>query len=117
MFDFWRPIVDVFRRPEYVADPQSGQSFPTGRLIPYVIPDEQIAAIKHLDGTEEPLTASRRRFAKGDKVRITDGPFTSEAVLTVDSVNVAKLRAVMLMDFLGQQVPTEVPIEQLERVG
>lgn len=76
-------------------------------------PLRQEEADKILRRMEEEAPKVKVSFRIGDAVRIVDGPFT-DFMGTVDSLNLEKGKARILVSFFGRETPVEVDFLQLE---
>lgn len=64
---------------------------------------------------KEQMLAPKRNFEKGDRVRVTDGPFTS-FIGEVDEVRTEKQRLRLLISVFGRPTPVEIEFNKVEKV-
>jgi len=76
------------------------------------IPDEVIETLRHKFPTNQKLQAPSPILRPGDAVEIIAGSFYGQNA-TIDSIDPQSDRALLLIDFLGRQVPIQVPRRQL----
>ena len=74
---------------------------------------KEVDSILNLMTTDQPRV--RVGFAKGQMVRITDGPFVDFMGL-VDEVYVERSKVRVLVSFFGRETPVELDFLQIERV-
>ncbi len=68
--------------------------------------------IKRMEAEEPTIKVS---FHRGERVQITSGPF-AEFMGTVDSINMSKGKATVLVSFFGRETPVEVELTQVSRL-
>ncbi|MCP5370565.1 MAG: transcriptional activator RfaH [Hyphomicrobiales bacterium] len=77
---------------------------------PLPVPDAVIDEIRaHEDERDMVVIGRKIPFARGDRVRIVDGPLADQVGL-FDAITDAE-RVVLLLDLLGRQVEVRVPVE------
>lgn len=84
--------------------------------IPAIIPDNQIAALRAIDGTDVARTSSvetRRVVRPGDTVEVLRGPLAGQR-LHVDEITAGRARSLIAM--LGTVHEVHVPVELVETV-
>ena len=83
------------------------------RPKPVPLEQKEVDSILNLMTTDQPRV--RVGFAKGQMVRITDGPFVDFMGL-VDEVYVERSKVRVLVSFFGRETPVELDFLQIERV-
>jgi transcriptional antiterminator NusG len=83
------------------------------RPKPVPLEQKEVDSILNLMTTDQPRV--RIGFAKGQMVRITDGPFVDFMGL-VDEVYVERSKVRVLVSFFGRETPVELDFLQIERV-
>jgi transcriptional antiterminator NusG len=84
-----------------------------GGAKPVPLPQEEVDVIL-LQLERGPAPVVKRRFEKGESVRITDGPFTN-FVGYVDEVDMDHGRLRVMVSIFGRQTPVELSFSQAEK--
>jgi transcriptional antiterminator NusG len=102
-------VFSVIRKLAYVT------GFVGSRKEPIPLSDEDINLIfeKLEKAKEAPRPAVS--FEQGDKVRITDGPFT-DFIGTVEEVNLDKARLKIKVSIFGRSTPVELDYNQADKI-
>lgn len=99
-----------------VKDTPKVTGFLGGRVEPVPLPDDEaekvIAQIK--EGALKPKP--KVLFQLGDKVRVTEGPFTNFNGV-VDEVKAEKGRVRVMISVFGRPTPVELEFSQVEKTG
>ena len=82
------------------------------RAKPVPLEDSEVDAILKRIESEEPVV--RIGYAKGETVRITDGPFV-DFMGMVDEVYTERAKVKVLVSFFGRDTPVELDFLQVER--
>ena len=82
------------------------------RPIPVPLEDREVGRILHQMDSDQPRL--RVGYDKGQKVRITDGPFV-DFMGTVDEVFSDRAKVRVLVSFFGRETPVELDFLQVER--
>jgi len=83
------------------------------RPKPVPLEQSEVDSILSLMETDQPRV--RVGFAKGQMVRITDGPFL-DFMGAVEEVNIERSKLRVLVSFFGRETPVELDFLQVERV-
>ena len=83
-----------------------------GRPKPVPLEDAEVQAILHQMESAEPRV--RVGFAKGQVVRITDGPFV-DFMGAVDEIHPDRNKVKVLVSFFGRETPVELDFLQIEK--
>jgi transcriptional antiterminator NusG len=84
-----------------------------GRPKPVPLESWEVDDILHQIESETPKP--RIGYAKGQSVRITDGPF-ADFIGTVDDVDIDKGKVSVLVSFFGRETPVELDFLQVEKL-
>lgn len=84
-----------------------------GQLVPVPLREEEVQRILRRMEAEPPRV--RVGLAKGQAVRIVDGPFR-DFIGTVDEVMPEKGKVRILVSFFGRETPVELDFLQVERI-
>jgi transcriptional antiterminator NusG len=98
-----------------VKDTPKVTGFVGSKTEPTAIPDEE--AEKILDQIREGAAKPKPKikFEPGDKVQVTDGPFTNFTG-TVDEVRADRGRVKVMISVFGRPTPVELEFTQLEKI-
>jgi transcriptional antiterminator NusG len=88
-------------------------NIPGSRSEPIPLEEHEVKAILRQMGVETPRF--RVAFAKGQSVRVTDGPF-AEFVGTVDEVDPERNKVKVLVSIFGRETPVELDLLQVEKL-
>jgi transcription termination/antitermination protein NusG len=80
---------------------------------PVPLEDDEVKTILRQMRVETPRV--KVGFAKGQSIRVIDGPFT-EFVGTVDDINQEKGKVRVLVSFFGRETPVELDFLQVEKL-
>ena len=80
---------------------------------PIPLEDQEVKSILKQMEAEAPRV--KVGFAKGQSVRITDGPF-AEFIGTVDEIHSDKGKVKVLLSFFGRETPVEMDFLQVEKL-
>jgi transcriptional antiterminator NusG len=84
-----------------------------GRLVPLSLSEEEVEKIfRRMESTEPRVKV---KIARGESVRIADGPFI-DFIGVVDNILPDKGRASVLISVFGRETPLEVDLAQIERL-
>ena len=84
------------------------------RVRPLPLTEKEVAGIFRRMEASQPR--AKVGFAKGQNVKITDGPF-QEFIGVVDEVSADKGKVRVLVSFFGRETPVELDFLQVERIG
>ncbi len=84
-----------------------------GGAKPFPLAKHEIDPILKRMGVQ--TSAVEINFAVGDEVKVLSGPFAGKTG-KVDSIDMEKEQAVVLVDFLGNLTPMEIELVQLEKI-
>jgi transcriptional antiterminator NusG len=87
-----------------------------GGRNPPPIPDEEVRRITNQMTEDEDKPKPIVSFARGEEVRIIDGPFTSMKG-RVEEVNAARARLRVMVSIFGRPTSVELEFTQVERLG
>jgi transcriptional antiterminator NusG len=79
---------------------------------PTPLPESEVKAILTHMREEKPQV--RVTYHKGDRVKISDGPF-AEFMGTIDEVNDEKTKLKVLVSMFGRETPVELDFLQVEK--
>ncbi|OGF59964.1 MAG: transcription termination/antitermination factor NusG [Candidatus Fischerbacteria bacterium RBG_13_37_8] len=82
---------------------------------PLPLSDEEVMSIMHQIEVAQDKVSSQVAFEKGDKVRITDGPFFSFTGY-IDEVNPVKNTLKVMVTIFGRATPVELSFYQVEKI-
>jgi len=86
-----------------------------GAMQPAPLSDEEVATLLQQIGSGSAQPRSKMHFAKGDDVRIIDGPFLGFNGV-VDEVDPDHNKVKVLVSIFGRSTPVELHFLQVERV-
>jgi transcriptional antiterminator NusG len=81
---------------------------------PSPLQDDEVKKILKKIGQEPPKV--KVSFAKGERVKVVDGPFT-DFIGVVDDINPEKGKVRVLVSFFGRETPVELDFLQVQRLG
>jgi len=98
-----------------VKDTPKVTGFVGSKTEPVAIPDEE--AQKIINQMQEGIAKPKPKiqFELGDKVQVTDGPFTNFTG-TVDEVRADKGKVKVMISVFGRPTPVELEFTQLEKI-
>ena len=98
-----------------VKDTPKVTGFVGSKTEPVAIPDEE--AQKIISQMQEGIAKPKPKiqFELGDKVQVTDGPFTNFTG-TVDEVRADKGKVKVMISVFGRPTPVELEFTQLEKI-
>ena len=98
-----------------VKDTPKVTGFVGGSLNPTPLSEEEVSHIlKQAEEGAVAPTQPKIAYQKGDRVRVTDGPFSS-FIGTVEDVNPAHGRLRVMVSIFGRSTPVELEFLQVER--
>jgi transcriptional antiterminator NusG len=80
---------------------------------PTPLPEDEVKKILKKSGQEPPKV--KVSFAKGERVKVVDGPFT-DFIGAVDDINPEKGKVRVLVSFFGRETPVELDFLQVQRL-
>jgi len=80
---------------------------------PSPLQDDEVKKILKKIGQEPPKV--KVSFAKGERVKVVDGPFT-DFIGVVDDINPEKGKVRVLVSFFGRETPVELDFLQVQRI-
>jgi transcription termination/antitermination protein NusG len=80
---------------------------------PTPLPEDEVKKILKKSGQEPPKV--KVSFAKGERVKVVDGPFT-DFIGVVDDINPEKGKVRVLVSFFGRETPVELDFLQVQRL-
>jgi transcriptional antiterminator NusG len=81
---------------------------------PSPLQDDEVKKILKKIGQEPPKV--KVSFAKGERVKVVDGPFT-DFIGVVDDINPEKGKVRVLVSFFGRETPVELDFLQVQRIA
>jgi transcriptional antiterminator NusG len=84
-----------------------------GKIEPVALDEAEVKDILKQMEAEAPRV--RVGFAKGQSVRVVDGPFI-DFIGIVDDLNVEKGKVKVMVSFFGRETPVELDFLQVERL-
>jgi transcriptional antiterminator NusG len=90
-------------------------SFVGSGTRPVPLQDHEIASILKQVTKETEKPKAKVNFAKGQSVRVIDGPFT-EFIGTVSDINMDRNKVTVLVSFFGRETPVVLDFLQVEKI-
>jgi len=90
-------------------------SFVGSGTRPVPLQDHEIASILKQATKETEKPKAKISFAKGQSVRVIDGPFT-EFIGTVSDINMDRNKVTVLVSFFGRETPVILDFLQVEKI-
>jgi transcription termination/antitermination protein NusG len=90
-------------------------SFVGSGTRPVPLQDHEIASILKQVTKETEKPKAKISFAKGQSVRVIDGPFT-EFIGTVSDINMDRNKVTVLVSFFGRETPVVLDFLQVEKI-
>jgi transcriptional antiterminator NusG len=84
-----------------------------GKVEPVPLDEPEVKTI--LKQMEAEIPRVKVGFARGQSIRIVDGPFI-DFIGVVDDINVEKGKVKVLVSFFGRETPVELDFLQVERL-
>lgn len=101
-----------------VKDTPKVTGFVGDNINPRPLPDHEVRtmlALEPEEGAQEEVVVAEVKFAKGDPVKVIDGPFASFDGV-IDEVRPEKQKVRVLVSIFGRETPVELEYKQVEQV-